>query len=373
MELVIVLIVFFVVYVISNHKKDKQKKQLTKDDELVSMQNRNNSFDEKEEIIKYKELLDNKIITQEEFDKKKKELLNNYNIQKDNNEISNEKTSNKENEHIQKNDGILFFLCLFLGIFGVHKFYQKRIGMGFLYLFTLGLFGIGWIIDTLYILFSIKDKTKFFIFLAIFILFSSTFMGIFVSISNKSSLVESNNRLLLDSNNINYEEITLILKECGFSKYTIERDVSGDNIYEDNTVCYVLTENVNNLEDINQLKADLIFKGNTIYKIYLNSLYELYCEDKIQYTVSDFTYTFSEKSSIKTLCMNSINTLLKSPSTAQYPSISQWSISKTYGEWHIISYVDSQNSFGATIRSSFELKIKDNQVTYFVFDGVQYK
>lgn len=40
-------------------------------------------------------------------------------------------------------------LCLFLGWAGAHKFYEGKIGMGILYLFTLGLFGFGWIIDTI--------------------------------------------------------------------------------------------------------------------------------------------------------------------------------------------------------------------------------
>ena len=46
-----------------------------------------------------------------------------------------------------------FFLCLFLGWIGAHKFYEKKNGMGILYLFTLGLFGIGWIFDTIVIFF----------------------------------------------------------------------------------------------------------------------------------------------------------------------------------------------------------------------------
>ena len=45
-----------------------------------------------------------------------------------------------------------FFLCLFLGFFGVHKFRQRKIGMGILYLFTFGLFGIGWFIDSVSLL-----------------------------------------------------------------------------------------------------------------------------------------------------------------------------------------------------------------------------
>ena len=40
-----------------------------------------------------------------------------------------------------------FLLCLFLGMLGVHKFRENRVGMGLLYLFTGGLFGIGWLID----------------------------------------------------------------------------------------------------------------------------------------------------------------------------------------------------------------------------------
>lgn len=51
-----------------------------------------------------------------------------------------------------KDKWVAFFLCLFLGEFGAHKFYEGKIGMGFLYLFTCGLFFIGWIIDLISIL-----------------------------------------------------------------------------------------------------------------------------------------------------------------------------------------------------------------------------
>lgn len=51
-----------------------------------------------------------------------------------------------------KNKWTAFILCLFLGFFGAHKFYEGKIGMGILYLFTGGLCGIGWIIDLISIL-----------------------------------------------------------------------------------------------------------------------------------------------------------------------------------------------------------------------------
>lgn len=53
-----------------------------------------------------------------------------------------------------KNKWVAFFLCLFFGIFGAHKFYEGRVGMGLLYIFTMGLFGIGWIIDIIALLFK---------------------------------------------------------------------------------------------------------------------------------------------------------------------------------------------------------------------------
>ncbi len=52
----------------------------------------------------------------------------------------------------RKDKWVAFFLCLFLGEFGAHKFYEGKIGMGILYIFTVGLLGIGWIIDLISIL-----------------------------------------------------------------------------------------------------------------------------------------------------------------------------------------------------------------------------
>ena len=52
----------------------------------------------------------------------------------------------------EKNKWIALLLCFFLGFFGGHKFYEGKIGMGILYIFTSGLFGIGLIVDFIVIL-----------------------------------------------------------------------------------------------------------------------------------------------------------------------------------------------------------------------------
>lgn len=49
-----------------------------------------------------------------------------------------------------KNKWISLLLCIFT-VCG-HKFYEGKIGMGILYLFTAGLFGIGWIVDIISLL-----------------------------------------------------------------------------------------------------------------------------------------------------------------------------------------------------------------------------
>lgn len=53
-----------------------------------------------------------------------------------------------------KNKWTAFFLCLFLGGIGAHKFYENKAGMGVLYIFTFGLFGIGWLVDLITLLFK---------------------------------------------------------------------------------------------------------------------------------------------------------------------------------------------------------------------------
>lgn len=55
-------------------------------------------------------------------------------------------------KRVQKDKWTAFFLCLFLGLFGAHKFYEGKGGMGILYFFTGGLCFIGIVVDLITIL-----------------------------------------------------------------------------------------------------------------------------------------------------------------------------------------------------------------------------
>ncbi|MDO4458994.1 MAG: TM2 domain-containing protein [Clostridia bacterium] len=49
---------------------------------------------------------------------------------------------------------VAFLLCFFLGMIGAHKFYEGKILLGIVYIFTGWLFGFGVIIDFICLLFK---------------------------------------------------------------------------------------------------------------------------------------------------------------------------------------------------------------------------
>ena len=54
---------------------------------------------------------------------------------------------------------ITLVLCIFLGIFGVHRFYVGKPKLAVLYIFTAGLAGWGWLVDLIMIILGkFKDK-----------------------------------------------------------------------------------------------------------------------------------------------------------------------------------------------------------------------
>lgn len=75
--------------------------------------------------------------------------------------INNSNTNQNQNVNMAagmfgkpRNKWVALLLCVFFGWFGAHKFYEGKGGIGILYLFTAGLFGIGVFFDFFTILFK---------------------------------------------------------------------------------------------------------------------------------------------------------------------------------------------------------------------------
>lgn len=159
--------------------------------------------------------------------------------------------------------------------------------------------------------------------------------------------------------------ISTILTECGIEKIdSITYDellnnanVDGEYGYRinayglNNIILYTLTDNTVNIiryMDIN-----------------------FYADNTVLDNLSNYYATSDEVSFMNIRSTELVKSVLKAPSTAKFPSILKWAIWKDKGILHAQSYVDSQNSFGAMIRSEFYIMYNpvDREIVQFVFDG----
>lgn len=75
------------------------------------------------------------------------------------------------------------------------------------------------------------------------------------------------------------------------------------------------------------------------------------------------------------LAKHEVETRLKSPSSAKFPAMGSEDVSiREIGERYLISsYVDAQNSFGATVRSKFTVILKKDSNDKYITESVDIK
>lgn len=78
------------------------------------------------------------------------------------------------------------------------------------------------------------------------------------------------------------------------------------------------------------------------------------------FDVEQQTKTAPDEAEAYVIARNYVKLALKSPATADFPLFDETSINLGDGRFRSSSYVDSQNSFGATVRSNWTAVVKYN-------------
>ena len=162
------------------------------------------------------------------------------------------------------------------------------------------------------------------------------------------------------------KKIDSILRECGIEKLkSFEHDELLDGMHSDEETGYRLAIN----DDVKNIIL-YINKEKSVYSLKY-SVYDLYIDNIVTATIQDYTFTTKEASNLMIKCEEKVKSILKSPSTAKFPSILNWGFQKEKNIVTVQGYVDAQNGFGAEIRSMFQFIINtdDDTIQSFIFDN----
>ncbi len=96
-----------------------------------------------------------------------------------------------------------------------------------------------------------------------------------------------------------------------------------------------------------------------------------YKDGEIKDNIKDYTLISSQRAQYQNRAEELIKSILISPATAKFPNSNQWNIRINKGIVFMQSFVDSQNAFGAVIRSDFKIKYDTKTATIIslIIDG----
>lgn len=274
-----------------------------------------------DELLKYKELLDNEIITQEEFEKKKSELLNSKPTNATTTQTQNKPQNKSKNVSAPNKKDSSPNGCL----------------IAFITVFALIVF---WVIVIMIAMPSTPSG-------------SSQIKNLLV---NQYSLSEENAQNIIN-----------VIDKCGYadyySGYTLSKGIDNDEIPDSLGFEIMKSGKIVGFVDIKGSEVCLVQYSDKI----------LYKDGAVQHTLSEYVVSSKEKEELILKTKNGVQAILKSPSTAKFPwNYDEWNVGKKDGSTIVQGYVDSQNGFGATVRSTFQVTYTNDKVTSLIFDGTEY-
>ena len=160
------------------------------------------------------------------------------------------------------------------------------------------------------------------------------------------------------------EKIDKILSQCGLKDASsITAESSLDSRYKGKKGYILVIGNIKNV-------FVFLDKKQNVYKITYKN-HTLYGKGKVKSTLNDYCMTAEDQDTVRISCEEKIKEILTSPSTAEFADRNEWAFSKNKHTLLVQGYVDSQNGFGAMIRSDFQFEIdrKTNKIKSLIFDG----
>jgi hypothetical protein len=171
------------------------------------------------------------------------------------------------------------------------------------------------------------------------------------------------------------EKMANILEECGIigiTSLTYDEGLEGMFTYSEETGYGKEDGYRINTEYLNNITL-YIEDGEVLGIRYADR--NIYENGEYKQKLTDFILTDKERIAIISEAEEYVKSSLKSPSTSKFPSqllkSEDWKVWKEDGAIFVQSYVDAQNSFGAEIRSQFQLKVIDNVVVSYILDGTE--
>ena len=173
------------------------------------------------------------------------------------------------------------------------------------------------------------------------------------SISNVNSAEVNQSKIsknIQKQMNINIESANLveeILKKCGITElnsvsHKKDEDTENEKMYElsvnDGERAFLYTDGSNKVIAVRYSAENLYKNGEYLAKI------------------DDFLLKSDERDKYQFKCENVIKGILKAPKTAEFAGYGDWNFIKDKDGIKVSSFVDSENSFGAMLRTKFKIE-----------------
>ena len=183
-----------------------------------------------------------------------------------------------------------------------------------------------------------------------------------------TATTEPSLQLLMEVAGLNYDEAVTafdVIQSVGFTRIvelSFQVETEGQRYYLTDfgyTQPFVIV-----IED-----NAIVLIGNdnfTFYSVYQGGIVD---------NISNHVLTSTEKSTFSYLAQEYVLASLRSPSTAEFPSLvwnaDQWSIARDHNIVSVRSWVEAQNSFGVMIRSTFvaQFSYSTEELLYLVIDN----